>query len=190
MPDPTLRIPSREFQIPPKREKALSQNPRTIRVRRKWERMVALVSARVCVICKYAFISRKGHNLCSPCMRQIKNDYCDLHFRPHDSRPHQGLVTAWAFKTGRIPYTPFCTIHPHYLIPDLNSPRVQSALNATFERMQQTIATGYWIEDVMPRLSPPLLYYPNVRRAHWDRRLKPDTPQRAAWREQWRKRQS
>lgn len=145
------------------------------------------LSPRVCSTCRFAFISRYGYNICSDCFRDLYLEYSDLYalgFR-HNSpyKAKSRMVRGWAEREGRMPKR---TKNPHYPIPDISSPHVQSSLANTFRLMQESLDKGVFITDSMPRLDPPLRY-PNAPRSNYFIGKEESYRRWKIWRKEWRR---
>ena len=130
--------------------KLLSMTPFAIRRRRCNARIKKLIDCRICTLCHYAFISKAGKNVCSFCMKALCRLYRRSKPRFH-GKAWIDYTNEWARKTYGIEMTAR-TVSPTIPVPDLQTPRVQSALKETLSMMEKSQRDGVWYVDAMPRL--------------------------------------
>ena len=111
------------------------------------ERLRSLCDLRICGLCKHAFISRCGFNVCSECLWQRGS----LEFRNMRRSPSvrrtliilQRQYPSWISQK---------TVHPAIPIPNLQSNRVQLSIAKTYEQIQRSFRDQIWHVHKMPRL--------------------------------------
>lgn len=134
--------------------KNLSKTRNAATVRKCRERMKSLIDCRICCGCRYAFISRGGHNYCSDCCQAAY-----VEFRKFKCEPtgYQFISAArdWAYKQGIMIHRE--TINPHFPVPNLDA--IKSNLTQTFDLMRKSVETQTWLVNSMPRVLrlPPYL---------------------------------
>ena len=137
----------------------LSMNPNSVNNRRLDERLRALCDVRVCMDCKYAFLSKGGTNRCTVCWFELQREYRTRCY----SDVLRFIRTPTSFGRWVKSTSVLKSVHPWYPVPDLHSARVQKAIAATLEITRREQEEDRWIQGPSPRLVGNL-YYPNVAR--------------------------
>lgn len=134
---------------------SLSMKPNAIRFRRCRERMARMIDLRVCSSCRYGFISRAGHNICSSCFVKFTAEFRSYHFmREREIYPYEGNLRGW-IERQKLAYVGRTT-HPYLRFPDRL--RSHSAVRRAFEQLRTAIETKV---NTMPRIEE-LGIFPNI----------------------------
>lgn len=135
-----------------KKEHIYSQDPRAIRYRKCQDRSRKLIDLRVCMRCRYGFISRWGYNICSVCLFQVKQEF--IRANPHYICRRFSVWRGWARREaskvgmGRMFRW---TINPR--IPFPLTSRTQPAVARSFEGLRKSVeADNKFMFDQMPRI--------------------------------------
>jgi hypothetical protein len=126
----------------------LSQTINAQYKRRFRERLEKLIDCRICVRCKYAFISKKGINICSVCYEDARKEY-QKYFMP-EYTPVVSKYRQWAEDTGFFPWGGRGTIKPRIPVPNLS--RIADSISKTFEMMKICVETDTWVIQSQPRV--------------------------------------
>jgi hypothetical protein len=131
-----------------KKQHVYSQTPIAIRQRKCWERSRKLIDLRVCVTCRYGFVSRFGYNICSVCLSGVKREF--IRQNPHYICKQFRVIRGWAMR--QMGYMPFkWTINPR--IPFPMSSRAQPGIKRAFEGLRRVVEEkNIHLFDSMPRI--------------------------------------
>jgi hypothetical protein len=111
------------------------------------ERLRRLSDLRICALCKHAFVSWGGSNLCSECIWQRGS----LEFRNMRRSPS---VRRTMVILGREnpSWVSTKTVHPAIPVPNLESVWVHLAIQRTLKEIERSRRDGIWHVHKMPRL--------------------------------------
>jgi hypothetical protein len=138
----------------------LSMTPKMIGWRRWRDRLLGHSDARICLDCKYAFLSKGGTNRCGSCWQELRRQWrasIPSHIDGFCATPSE--FGRYVGRTSLVR-----SRQPWYPIPDLRSAKVQKAIAATLEVARREQEEDRWILGPSPRLVGNL-HYPNVPRA-------------------------
>lgn len=131
--------------------------------RRRAERLRRMIGPRICGVCHYAFLSRGGQNVCSPCQAQWILDYC----RTRGVKSVGVRRVRVALHADGVPdYLRKPTISPLHAVPDADSPRIRFAIERAFDYLRsiEGATSGYYSMPHLPGIpryhNPPITLLP------------------------------
>jgi hypothetical protein len=131
--------------VDPRREHESARNRE--KQRRHLERLRCLCDLRVCALCRFAFVSLGGSNICSQCLWERGSlPFQNMRRRPSVRR------TLIILKRSHPSWVTTRTVHAAIPIPNPQCLWVDLAVRRTWKEMERSRRDGLWYVHKMPRL--------------------------------------